>query len=139
VSGWTSDWRVSVAVAVVFWGLWGFFSKVAITRLGWPTATMIGWAAGVVVVGPFLASEFRWTGLANAWPALIYGASGALGAVFLFKALAQGPASVVLPLSEGWVVVAVLLATIFLGERLSWSQMVGLAMLLIGVGLLARE
>jgi uncharacterized membrane protein len=139
VNSFFSDWRFSVGVAVVCWGLWGFFSKVAITRLGWPTATMLGWAAGVAVVGPFLISQFRWTGLGNAWPALVYGACGALGAVFLFKALAQGPASVVLPISEVWVVVAVILALAFLGERLSWPQVLGLALVLVGVGLLARE
>ncbi len=134
-----ADWRFSVAVSVLFWGLWGFFGKVAVVRLGWATATLLGWLAGVVVVGPFLVGQFRWPGLATAWPGFVYGACGAIGAVFLFKALALGPASVVLPLSEGWVVIAVLLAMGFLGERLSWTQALGLAMVLVGAILLARE
>jgi transporter family protein len=133
------DWRVSVALAALFWGLAGLLSKVAVARLGWPTATVLGWLAGVGVVAPFVLGDFRWQGLASALPAFAYGICGAAGGLFLLKALEQGPAVVVLPVSEGWLVVAVLLSAVFLGETLSVRRLLGLALVLAGAVLLAKE
>jgi transporter family protein len=133
------DWRVSVGLAVIFWGLWGLFSKIAVTRLGWPTALVLGWLAGVAAVAPFVLGDFRWQALNVSWPALAYGVCGAAGALFLLKALEHGPATVVLPVSEGWLVVAVLLAVLFLGESLNARRLTGLALVLAGAALLAKE
>jgi transporter family protein len=133
------DWRVSVALAVVFWGLWGLFSKIAVTRLGWPTSLVLGWLAGVAAVAPFVVGDFRWQAFNVSWPAFAYGACGAAGALFLLKALEQGPATVVLPVSEGWLVVAVLLSVAFLGESLNPRRLAGLALVLAGAALLAKE
>ncbi len=133
------DWRVSVGLAIICWGLWGLFSKLAVTRLGWPTALVLGWLAGVAAVAPFVLGEFRWQPLNVSWPALAYGACGAAGALFLLKALEQGPATVVLPVSEGWLVVAVLLSVLFLGESLSARRLAGLVLVLAGAALLAKE
>jgi uncharacterized membrane protein len=115
------------------------FGKIAVTRLGWPTAMILGWLAGIVAVGPFIAQGFHWPGFLAAWPAWGYGLGGALGAVLLTRALTQGPASAVLPMSELWLVVSVALSVLFLGEQLTWRRVLGLALVIAGAVVLARE
>lgn len=128
-----------MGLAVLCWGLWGFFSKLAVTRLGWSTAMVLGWLAGVAAVAPFVLGEFRWQALSVSWPAFVYGACGTSGAMFLLKALELGPTTVVLPLSEGWLVVAVLLSAVFLDEPLNTRRLLGLALVLVGTAFLAKE
>lgn len=133
------DWRFSIVLSSFFWGAWGLFGKIAVTRLGWPTAMMLGWLAGIVAVGPFIAQGFRWPGFLAAWPAWGYGLGGSLGAVLLTRALSKGPALSVLPMSELWLVVSALLSVLFLGEQFTWRKALGLALVIAGAIILARE
>ncbi|CAO0819890.1 hypothetical protein DFAR_1180007 [Desulfarculales bacterium] len=62
-------------------------------RLGWPTTMVLGWVVGILAVAPVGSPGFfRWPGFAVSWPALPYGLGGALGALFLMRALERGPA-----------------------------------------------
>lgn len=132
------DWRFSVLLASLCWGAWGFFGKIAVARLGWPTTMVLGWVVGMLAVAPVVAQGFRWPGLLASWPAWFYGLGGALGALFLMRALERGPAVAVLPLSEMWLVVNTLLAVAFLGEEMTWLRGLGLLLVLAGASLLAR-
>ena len=61
-----------------------------------------------------------------------------MGFLFLltfFKALQLGPVAIVSPVSSSYAVVTVLLAVIFLGERLSAGQSIGIAATMVGVAL----
>ena len=133
------DWRVSLILASLCWGAWGFFGKIAVARLGWPTTMVVGWIIGLAVVAPVVVARFRWQGLVASWPAMVYGLGGALGAMFLMRALERGPAVAVLPMSELWLVVSVGLSAAFLGEELNWQRGLGLALVLAGAALLGRE
>jgi transporter family protein len=55
------------------------------------------------------------------------------------QALQQGPASLVVPLSEIYLVITVLLAVVFLGESLTLRKLLGLGLMMAGAALLARE
>lgn len=132
------DWRFSVFLACLCWGVWGVSGKVAVSRLGWPTAMVLGWAVGVLAVAPMALRGFRWQGVWAALPVVPYGLGGALGALLLLRALERGPVSVVLPVSELWLVVSTLLAVVFLGEELTWTRGLGLGLVMAGAALLAR-
>lgn len=133
------DWRFSVLLCCIFWGFWGVFGRVAALRLGWPTAALIGWAVGVLAVGPLLLPHLRWPGLAGAGWAAAYGACGALGSVFFVRALQSGPASLVAPMAEGYLIITVLAAVFFLGEEFTLRRALGLLLMLGGAALLASE
>jgi len=132
------DWRLALGLCALSWGVWGFLGKLSATRLGWPTAAVLGYLAGAVVVAAALPG-FRWPGWVPALPALAYGLCGSLGAVFFVRALETGPAVLVAPLTELYLVVTVLLAVFFLGESMGPKRLLGLALMLGGAALLASE
>ncbi len=134
-----SDWRLAIALCVVSWGLWAFFGKICADRLGWPTASLLGWLSGTVVVALVAWRGFAWPGLAGALPAFAYGVFGAVGAVFFVKALESGPAVLVAPTAELYLVLAVLLAVLFLGEKMTLVRWAGLALMLGGAALLSLK
>lgn len=85
------DWRGSVLLASLCWGVWGVFGKVSVSRLGWPTTIVLGWVVGMIAVAPMVARDFRWPGAS--WPAWPYGLGGCPGgprALFLMRALERG-------------------------------------------------
>ncbi len=133
-----SDWRFNVALCCLAWGLWGFLGKLAVARLGWPTAAAMGAASSLVVILLATGTALRWPGVLAVWPALAFGACGALGLLFLTRALASGPASLVFPLAEGYLVITVLLAVIWLRETLDMVHLVGMVLMLAGAVLLGR-
>lgn len=53
-----------------------------------------------------------------------------------YRALQEGPASVVVPLDKLSVVVTIVFSRVFLGERLSRRALAGFALLAAGTGLL---
>ena len=132
------DWRVSVLLASLCWGVWGVFGKVSVARLGWPTTMVLGWVVGMLAVAPVVARGFHWPGFVASWPACLYGLGGALGALLLVRALERGPAVAVLPLSELWLVVNTLLAVVVLGEDITWLRGLGLLLVMAGAALLAK-
>ena len=133
------DWRFSILLCCLFWGMWGVFGRTAALRMGWPTAALIGWAVGVLVVTPTLVPYFRWPGWVNVGWAVAYGICGTVGSIFFVRALGQGPASLVAPMAEGYLIITVLLAVVFLGEEISIKRVLGLLLMLGGAILLATE
>jgi transporter family protein len=137
-------WVSWALLSALFAGLTAVLAKVGVAGIDSNLATAI--RTTVVLV-------FTW-GLA--WPALRAGGMGGIGRrcwVFLtlsglatglswicyFRALQMGRASQVAPVDKLSVVVAILLAVLFLGERLSWRQGAGAALIVSGVLLLALK
>lgn len=133
------DWRVAVALCAISWGLWGVLGKLAAMRLGWPTAVTLEVMGSLLVIVPLMATSFRWPGAGGALLGLAYGVAGAGGMIFFTKALASGPATLVAPMAEGYMVITVLLAVLLLGESLSLRQTAGVALVVTGAALLAAR
>ncbi|MCI3923583.1 EamA family transporter [Paenibacillus sp. TRM 82003] len=68
---------------------------------------------------------------------VLSGGAGAASWLFYFLALKYGKVSQVGPIDKLSVVIAVLLAVLFLGEKLSWAQSAGVAMIAAGALLVA--
>ena len=132
------DWRFNVALCCLAWGLWGVLGKYAVARLGWPTTAALGAVSSLAVILLATGPAIRWPGALAAWPAVAFGACGALGLLFLTRALASGPASLVYPLAEGYLVITVLLAVVWLRESLDLGHLAGMALMLAGAMLLGR-
>lgn len=65
------------------------------------------------------------------------GLATGLSWICYYKALQLGKASQVAPVDKLSVAVAILLAVVFLGERLDWGQTIGVGLIITGVLLLA--
>ena len=129
-------------LAIVMWGLWGFFGKLALERKMAPISILFAETliSAVIAFPIFLTMATR----ANA-PALqssfnVYGVlSGfglAVGLLFYYFALSEARVAIVVPLTATYPIVAVLLSYALLGERPSLAQWIGIILVVIGVALL---
>lgn len=141
MTAWWQDWRTAIALCCLCWGFWGVLGKMAAMRLGWPTATVLAAAGGLLVIIPLALVALRPAVLSG--PGVLlglgYGVAGALGGLFFTKALSVGPASAVAPLAEGYLVITVLLAVLLLGEPISPRRLAGIALMLCGAALLSSS
>jgi transporter family protein len=137
----TMNWAVLSGGLGMFlaWGVWGLTAKIAIKHLG--IQSLVWGQLAAVAMFPIYFLVFKemlplkMDSVGIAW-ALLTGALGILGTLFLYLTLRVGPASIVIPLSALYPVVTVILAYIFLHEELSLTRLLGIACALAAVWLL---
>ena len=135
-------WFWMSTVALVFFGITGVTQKLSTNRISfelsfvWFSAAFLFLA---LIIGLTVALDWRLTPGLVALAAL-GGLLNGLGALTSFAALEKGgKASVVIPIVNLYPLVTIAGAWIFLGERLTSTQGVGIAFALIAVVLLAQE
>jgi transporter family protein len=120
--------------------VWGITAKIAVKYIGmqllvWAqVATLVMFTLYFILFKELLPLKFDAAGIG--W-ALVTGALGALGTLFLYLTLRAAPTSIVVPLSSLYPVVTVILAYIFLQEELSLTRVLGVVCALVAVSLLA--
>jgi transporter family protein len=135
-----AGWLIYALLALVLWGLWGAFSKIASTLLP-------SWAIFLVellvylVVGGFIWGLQRtpviWT-LSGLAAAVAAGLCGGVALFFFLKALSSGPAVVVVPLTSLYPVITVALGVTFLQESLTVRHLAGIILAVAAVWLLSH-
>ena len=133
-------WLVYTLVTAVFWGVWGFESKLLVDRTSPYTGQLLFTAGLLIPAGFVLLSSKRFAGKQKKlgfFFAFITGILGGLGNVAFFVALAQGSASVIVPLTSLSPLVTVLVGVLVLKEKMRWFQYVGLVLALAAIYLLS--
>jgi len=138
-------WLLWSLATIVLWGTWGLVSKVAsdgvdayVNQLLYtvglaPLMVFVGWT--VWKRSPKESPVARKRGVF--W-AFLTGILGGLGNLAFFEALVKGgKASIVAPVTALFPMVTVLLAMIFLKERLGRVQWIGLALAFVAIYLLS--
>ena len=130
-------WLLYSLATVIFWGAWGATSKVVSDRLNL-AANQALFTVGLAPVAWFCLSRkaisqtTTQSSRGRFW-AFMTGVLGGLGNIALFKSLGSGgPVSVVVPLSSIYALITILIALVFLKERVSTYQKIG-----AGIGLAA--
>ena len=134
-------WIVPAVTALVLWGVVGVLQKLGSNRLG-ADALLLWVTVGYVVMLPVvLWRSGSWTLSTEAvLVGLLAGCVNGLGTWLLFRSLEAGAkASVAVPLTALYPVVTVVLAFIFLSERLSVREWLGVALAVCGGALLSYE
>jgi transporter family protein len=118
-------WQLLAIVSAVAAGATTVFAKVGLedvpSHLGNAVRTAIVLALSLTIM--WWSGEHQEAGTLNgrAWLFLALSAlATAVSWVAFFKALSMGPATPVTAIDKGSLVVTMILATVFLGERLSW-------------------
>jgi len=130
------------AAIILAWGLWGFFGKLALNRQMAPLAIYLAEVAVGVAVGCLAVAIFLRMGQALPWQAplnlygFLSGVGMAIGLLLFYLALAYGKAVVIVPLTATYPLVTVLLSHVFLGERPTAVQWLGMALVVTGAALL---
>lgn len=133
----TMGWQIWAALAAVFAALTAIFAKVGVQDINSDLATFIRTIVILVVLGAILLAMGEFRSLPSITPrtAVFLVLSGlATGASWIcyFRALKIGNAAQVAPVDKLSVVLVAIFGVVFLGERLSGMNWVGVA--LVGAG-----
>ena len=138
-------WLLWSLITIVLWGTWGLVSKVASTGMD-AYANQLLYTAGLAPLLIFVAwtvhrrsaQEKRDGRAMGVFWAFLTGILGGVGNIFFFQAMVVGgKASVVAPVTALFPMVTVLLALIFLHERLGARQWLGLALAFVAIYMLS--
>lgn len=132
-----SSWVVYALLSAFFAALTTILAKLGVAGVSSNLATAIrtvvilliawGW---VVVTG-----EVRALGEVSQKTLIFLGLSGVatgLSWLFYFRALQDGPASVVAPIDKSSLALVLILSAVFLGEALTWKTVLGTLLILAG-------
>lgn len=138
-------WLLWSLATIVLWGTWGLVSKIASGGVD-AFINQLLYTAGILPLMIFVAwtvhrsqaqekLEYRAAGIF--W-AFLTGILGGVGNIAFFEALVKGGnASVVAPVTALFPMVTVLLALVFLKERLGRIQWLGLGLAFVAIYLLS--
>lgn len=132
-------WLIYALLSAIFAALVAIFAKVGLQKIDTNVATAI--RAVVMAVFLFLVIFFQGKltiikSIIEDHKALTFivlsGIAGALSWLFYFLALKDGKVSQIVPIDRLSVVFALLLAMLFLGEKVSGKGMIGIVMIVVG-------
>jgi transporter family protein len=132
-------WQVWALLAAVFAALTAIFAKVGVEGVGADFATFIRTVVILLALGAILLATRQWQALgsigARSWTFLVLSGLATGGSwLCYFRALKLGDAARVAPIDKLSVVLVAIFGVVFLGERLSGANWLGVG--LIGAGAL---
>jgi transporter family protein len=133
------SWFSWTILAMITFGAWGFFPKLAVNYIS-PQSALIYQVIGGMLVGILglamlnFKPETHPTGILYA---LLTGITGVLGTLFYYFAASRGQISIVVSLTALYPLITILLAVIFLHETLVLKQVLGLCFAVAAIVLLA--
>ncbi|MBW2543699.1 MAG: EamA family transporter [Deltaproteobacteria bacterium] len=135
------SWLILSISTFVLWGLWGLFAKIASETID-AKSTAVMQAIGALIVTLGLAATMRFKlewHASGTTAALFAGFALMLGLIAVSAALAGGgKASIVVPITALYPVVAIALGVTFLSESVSPTQASGIGLALVGIVLMSR-
>ncbi len=132
------SWIAYSLLCLLLWGMWGLFLKLAYEGSTWLEVYFLSAVASfTLALSVFILGGGKVTTSKSMVLALLAGLFGGGGYILFMKALETGKASIVIPLTALYPAVTVVLALLFLGEKLSTTQAVGIALAVIATILLS--
>jgi bacterial/archaeal transporter family protein len=132
-------WLAYAVFTLIAWGLWGFFSKLASSH-NRPRQTLLFQAVGVMAFAlAILALEhfkIQWSPAGFGW-SFAAGFINFIGFLAFFAAVEKGKVSTVITLSSLYPLVTIVLSVLFLREKVSPREGLGIAFALAAGWLLA--
>ena len=132
-------WILYALATLMAWGVWGFCSKLA-SNYGRPRQTLLFQVAGVMAFGFIVLSMERfqvaWSPQGFAWSAAA-GFVNFIGFLTFFAAVEKGKVSTVIAMSSLYPVVTIVLSILFLHEKISGREGLGIVCALLAGFLLA--
>ncbi len=133
-------WIVHTGLCLFSFGLWGFFSKLALDIMPAKT-TLVFQAFGIMLVTLCLIKpmldEPQFT-LTGGLFAVLTGVASTVGTILFFLAIkSQGKISIIITMTALYPLITILLAWIFLHEPITLKQGCGMGLAVIAMMLLA--
>jgi len=133
------SWFIWTLLALITFGAWGFFPKLAVNYISPQSAVIYQVMGGLLVgiIGLALVKFKPETHPLGILYALLTGITGILGTLFYYAAASRGQISIVVSLTALYPLITILLAIIFLHETLALKQIIGLCFAVTAIVLLA--
>ncbi len=133
------NWFLSAFFALIIYGFWGFFPKLAVNYID-PRSALIYQVLGAMAVGGIVLGMVGFQPQSHPKGvlfAVLTGVAGIVGTLFYFAAASKGRISVVVSLTALYPLVTILLAAIFLREPITLKQGFGVICALLAITLLS--
>jgi transporter family protein len=137
-------WQVWALLAAAFAALTAIFGKVGVEAINSDFATLIRTAVILAITACIVAATGAWQPLASvsarSWIFLtLSGLATGASWICYYRALKLGPASQVAPIDKLSIVLVAIFAVLFLGERLTAKNWLGVALVVAGALLVATK
>ena len=131
------NWIAYALLGAVAAGVTAVLSKVGVGNIPSNLAVLIRTGVVIVIAAAIVFARGEHAAFkevkGTAWLALILsGAATGISWLAYFKALQLAPASSVAPVDKLSLAVTVVLATLFLGEALTWKMVLGVSLMVVG-------
>lgn len=121
---------------IIFWGLWGFFSKLAVQKIGlqasfWSVLSLILIIIILLSVNnQLLPIKSNFSGISIA---ILAGIFSGLATILFYILLGKTPAGYLVAMTALYPLVTILLSIIFLKEPLSLQRIIGITLAILGL------
>jgi transporter family protein len=123
-------WFLSAMIALIIYGFWGFFPKLAVMYVR-PQSALVYEVAGAMVVGLIFLARLGFRPDIHPKGILygvLTGVFGMVGTLFYFAAAREGKISVVVSMTALYPLITILLAAIVLREPITLKQGFGMVL-----------
>jgi len=136
------DWKAFAVLSAIFAALTAIFGKLGVADINSNLATFLRTIVIVAVSALLVSVRGEWEDPARLSARgylflVLSGVATGLSWLCYYRALQTGPASRVAPIDKLSVVIVVIFAVMFLGERLTWKVGVGAVLVSTGAILIA--
>jgi uncharacterized membrane protein len=135
-------WLLFASITTLFWGIWGAFIEIP-EKAGFPATLGYSiWAFTMVPCALVALYIIKWklnVDKRSIFLGCVVGLTGSGGQLLLFQALRSGPAYIVFPLISLFPILTIFLSIVFLKERGTIRQWIGIAVALIAIGFLSYQ
>ncbi len=134
----TPPWLISAALALILWGIWGVFQKLATNQMAPRNVYFIS-ALGALLVVLVILSTSRFPISLNfegAFFALVAGVCSSLGGLLFLQAMSRGEAAIVITFTALYPAVSIILSFLLLDETITMKQGMGIVLALFSMLLL---
>jgi len=127
------NYKIAAFLAFLLWGIWAYFTKILTRHIPPAILSLITYLALLIPLFIFtlLTSSFIFNPFL--WYAIPLGIISGIGTAFFYLALARGPANIVLPFTSLYILIPVILSTIFLKEPLTLTHLLGILFSLLAI------
>ena len=134
-----TSWLPASLAALLCFGLWGFFPKLAVAYLD-PRSALVYQTLGGLLVGLLVLASLKFSPAFHPKGVLfafLTGMAGVAGTLCFFAAASRGRISLVVSLTALYPLITIALAALFLKEPLTLKHLAGMACALAAILLLS--
>jgi transporter family protein len=135
----TPTWFMPAVLALILWGVWGFFQKLATNHMPPRNVYLVSALGAIAVVLVMLATSgvpLRLSAEGTLFAAAA-GICSSLGGLLFLYAVSRGAVSVVVPFTALYPLVTIILAFTMFKEAVTMKQGIGIVLALFSMVLLA--